>query len=186
MPVSHITKVFSIADAKIGKLLTDPAGGSPTYAAIVDVPGIREIGITVGYTTAELLGDNAILDTNTSLESVEISAEHAKLSLDVLPVLLGGTTTDTGTTPNQIATYGFLGASTPSYWKLEGVTPAGGADIPAGDLHVLLHKLIVTSYEFGFGNRDYQVLSFEARANPLVSTDKLMDVKINETAAAIT
>src|SRR5438105_4195893 len=146
MPISHVSKVYSVDDCKLAKLLTDPSGGSATYSTSLDVPGIKTVEISGNVDTKELRGDNQLLDSNSLLTQVSVAVSHAKISLDVLAVILGGTVADSGTTPNQVAAYDLLGASRFSNFKIEARTPAGGADIPAGDIHFVLHKLILADF----------------------------------------
>lgn len=187
MPISHVSKFFAISDAKIAKLTADPAGGAATYAAVIDVPGIKGVTISGDIKSSELRGDNTLLDANSSLTNITAAISYAKLSLDVLPVILGGTTTDAGVTPNQTATYDLLGDTVFSYWKLEGKTPTAGADTVTGDAHLILHKLMLTSFpEMGFAEEDYQLFSMNAKASPLLaSSKKWLSIVLNETAAAI-
>ncbi len=187
MPISHFSKFFAISDAKIFKVTADPAGGTTTYGAAVDVPGIKSATISGDINTVELRGDNSLLDLNSTLTNISVSIEYAKLSLDVLPVVLGGTTADSGTTPNMIATYDLASTDSFSYFKLEGKTPTAGADTVTGDAHIILHKCILSSFpEMGFAEEDYRTFSMEARATPILGTgNKWITVKLNETAAAI-
>lgn len=186
MPVDHSSKIYAVSDAKIGKVTADPSGGTTTYASLIDVPGIKEAGIGGDVNSVELRGDNTSLDYNATLGALTLSVTHAKVSLDVLPVLLGGTTTDSGAGSTEVATYVQTNTNTFNYWKFEAKTPTNGADPTGGDLHVVLYKCILTSFpEIGFAEEDYQILSFEARAVPRLSDGKIFDIVLNETAAAI-
>lgn len=187
MALSHITKVFATEDAKIAKLTADPTGGSATYATALDVPGIQSIAISGDIDGKELRGDNALLDKFSKLTNISVEVAYAKLSLDVLPVILGGAVTDSGTTPNQVATYELLGSSTFNYFKLEAKTPAGGADTLTGDVHFVLPKLMLSEFpEIGTEEEDYKTISFTADAIPLAATGRWLAIVANETAAAIT
>lgn len=187
MPISRVTKLYSVQDAKISALTADPTGGSPTYGTPIDVPGIQEMSISGEIEVKTLRGDNSKLATNSALSSVEVAVTHAKLSLDVLVAILGGTATDTGTTPAQKSTWDLTGATaTFPPFKLEGVTPPNGVDIVGGDLHWVLHKLTLSAFpDLGFANEDFRVVSFTAQADPLLSNGKLLTAVLNETAAAI-
>jgi hypothetical protein len=178
--------LFAVSDCKISKLTADPAGGTATYATAVDVPGIKTMSIGGDVNTVELRGDNQSLDQNSVLGSLTVSVEHAKISLDVLDVLLGTTTTDSGTTPNMIATTVLLGTNTMNYFKIEGKTPTAGADTVTGDLHFVLHKCILSSFpDLGLAEEDYQTVSFEAVAIPLLANAKSLSIVANETAVVI-
>ncbi|KRV48782.1 phage tail protein [Wenjunlia vitaminophila] len=188
MPLSRVTKIYSVQDAKISALTADPSGGSPTYGTPIDVPGIQEMTITGEIEVKTLRGDNTKLATNSALTNVQVSVTHAKLSLDVLAAILGGAVTDSGTTPAQKTAWTLSSddATLPPF-KLEGVTPPNAVDIVGGDLHWVLHKLTLSSFpEVGFANEDFRVVSFTADADPLLSTGEWITATLNETASAIT
>ncbi|GAA2112433.1 hypothetical protein GCM10009759_55150 [Kitasatospora saccharophila] len=188
MPLSHVSKLFSIVDCKITPLLTDPAGGTATYAAqSIDVPGIRVLTVAGSVQAKTLRGDNKLLDSNSYVDGVTASAEHAKLSLDVLAAILGGTVMDSGTTPAQKSTLGITGANAVlPYFKIEGVTPPGGSDALGGDVHLVLYKCQLSKFpDLGFQGDDYRIPKFEVNCVPLASTDKWFDYVFNETAVPI-
>jgi hypothetical protein len=187
MPLSPVTKLYSVQDAKIAALTADPATGSPTYGALIDVPGIQTMEISGDIETKTLRGDNVKLDSNSTLTNIQVKVDHAKLSLDVLVAILGGTVTASGTTPAQKSVWDLtsLSATLPPF-KLEGVTPSGGVDQVGGDMHWTLHKLVLTAFpDLGFAQEDYRIVSFTADASPLISTGKWISGTINETAAAV-
>lgn len=185
--LSHTTKLFSIVDCKITALTSDPIGGTAAYAATsVDLPGIRSLAISGNMQTKSLRGDNTLLDTETYIDGVTAAAEHAKLSLDALAVMLSGAVTDTGTTPAQKAVWSLTNTSVPLYFKVEGVTPPNGSDLIGGDVHVVLHKCILSKFpEMGMQGDDYRIPKFEVSAVPLASSGKWMDIVFNETAIPI-
>lgn len=186
MPLARTSKVYAVTDCKIYKLTADPAGGAATYAAAVDVPGIKSMEIGGDINSSELRGDNALLDQISTIGSVNVSVQHAKVSLDVLNILLGGTVLDAGVTPNQTTTFSLTSASTPQYFKIEGKTPANGSDFTGGDVHFVLHKCIVSSFpDLGMAEEDYRTVSFEAIALPRLADGKQLDAVFNETAVAI-
>lgn len=185
MAISHITKVYGVVDARISKLTADPSGGSPTYAASLDVPGIKTVQISGDIDVKELRGDNQLLDINSVMTNIQAQITHGKLSLDVLAVMFNSSVVDTGTTPNQVATLDILGNATPQYFRLEAKTPTGGADTSTGDVHFTLWKCICTSFpEIGHDEEDYRIGSFNVRATPLLSNNKWITPVLNETAVA--
>lgn len=187
MPISRVTKVYAIQDAKIAVLTADPAAGSPTYGALIDVPGIKTFEISGDVEVKTLRGDNTKLATNSAITNIQVAITHAKLSLDVLVAILGGTVTESGTTPAQKSVWGLTGSNaTMPPFKLEGVTPPNGVDIVGGDMHVVMHKLSLSAFpDLGFAEEDYRIASFTADADPLLSNNKWIDIVLNETAAAI-
>ncbi|MET7560562.1 phage tail protein [Streptomyces sp. NPDC005479] len=187
MPLQRFTRVYGIQDAKISPLTADPASGTPTYGAAIDVPGIKSFEISGEIEVKTLRGDNTKLATNSAVTNIQVAVTHAKLSLDVLTSILGGTVTDTGTTPAQKSAWDLTGdTATMPPFKLEGVTPPNGVDIVGGDMHVSLHKLTLSAFpDLGFAEEDYRIASFTADADPLLSNKKWISIVLNETAAAI-
>lgn len=191
--LQHVTKAFGVSDCKIAELTSDPSGGSASYATSVDVPGIQTLGPFAGAVEVKYLkGDNTLLDADAVLSGpITGKLQAAKLSLDVIPVILGGTTINAGTTPNQTVTYDQLGGATPTipnYFKIE-ATPAS-IDLLSTtnpDLHVIFWKCKVVGYTFlGAIGEDYRVFDIDVVCVPRLSDGKWWELLIHETAAAIT
>ncbi len=180
MALTTQTKILGINDAKISKLTLDDAT-SLTYGTAVDVPGIRSLKITPNFIEKELRGDEAVLDTYTKLDSIEWSFENAILSLDALAILLGGTVTAAGVTPNQTQTYTLTKDDVPAYFKLE----AKADYTSAGDVHVVLYKCKANKVDYELKGEDYAVVSASGKAIGTVNNGKVKDVVINETAVEI-
>jgi hypothetical protein len=184
MPLSHVSKSYGTRDAKIAPLTADPAGGTATYGALIDVPGIKSVTIGGSVNEKQLRGDHQLLDTEAIIEDITITFDYAKLSQDVLDVLMGGTITDAGTTPTQTATYALLGTDSPGYFRFEAQVAA--ADTVGGDVHLVLYKCKITGIpDIGTAEEDFKTFSVSARAVPRLADSKWMDVVFNETAAAI-
>lgn len=186
MPISHVTKVFAVTDAKIAKLTSDPAGGTAVYATSIDVPGIKSIKISGDVENKKLRGDNALLDSDSTITNITAEVEQAKMSLDELAAFIGMTVVDAGTTPNQTATLDLTSGVKPAPFKLSGVSAT--ADVIGGNVSLILHKCILSSFpEFGLAEEDYQTVSFKCDAMPLLATgNKWLTIAHNETAVVLT
>lgn len=186
MPISHFTKVFAVTDAKVAKLTADPSGGSATYAASIDIPGIKSIKISGDVENKKLRGDNALLDSDSVITNVTAEVEQAKMSLDEVAMFMGMTVVDSGTTPNQVANMDLTGGGKPAPFKLSGVSAT--ADVIGGNVSIILHKCVLSSFpEFGLAEEDYQTVSFKADAMPLLATgNKWLSIAHNETALVLT
>ena len=185
MPVTPTTKtvVFGAADAKIAKLLTDPAGGSATYAAAIDIPGIKSVEITGNISTKELRGDNRLLDSTSSLDSLELKITFSKWDQDLYALFSGGTVTTDTTTGDSTMT--LLGGTTGSYFKLEGISVKGEAGA-ASNVQVTLPKCMATSLpSFALAEEDYATFEVTATVLPRSSDGQFMIVKYNATAATL-
>lgn len=185
MALSHVSKVFAVKDAKIAKVTADPSGGSTTLATSIDVPGIKSVTIGGTVDRKSLRGDNTLLDTSAVLTDVSLSFEYAKLSLDALAVMFGGTVADSGTTPNQTALLAINNTHSLNYFQFQAVAP--GADTIGGDVLITIYKAIITGFPtLGFAEEDYETFSVEAGASPRLSDGKWFDVSLRETTAALT
>lgn len=186
MPISHISKLYAVEDAKIYQLTADPAGGAPTYGAAIDMPGIKVVGIGGSVNSTTLRGDNSLLDSFSVLENVEVSMEWAKINLDAQAIMLGGTVTDSGTTPNQLATYARTRTDKLKYFKLEAKTPTDGVDPVGGDAQLKFYKCVVSGFpEGGLAEEDFQTQSVAIMSVPLISNNAWWDVIIRETAGTL-
>jgi hypothetical protein len=189
MPISHVTKVFAVTDAKLYKLTADPAGGSPTYSAGIDVPGIKKVTIKGDVETKQLRGDNTKLDSDTVLTNITAEIEHAKLSLDALAMMLTQTVTDAGTTPNQTAALDIFGGNVSggvkfAPFKIEAISAT--ADVVGGNVKFQLHKCVLNSFpDMGLAEEDYQTSSFGVDCSPLISNGKWITPTLSETAAVL-
>lgn len=186
MPISHISKLYAVEDAKIAAITADPAGGTTTYGSLLDIPGIKSVAIDGDITSSELRGDNTLLDANSKLSNISVTFNFAKLSLDALAVMLGGTVTDAGAGSAETATYRLLNTNSFGYFKFEAKTPAAGVDEVAGDGHLVFYKCQIASFpSFGLAEEEYQTISVSVNALARLSDNRWMDVVFNETAAAI-
>lgn len=142
MPLTHASVLFDVNDAKVYPLLTDIAGASPTYGAGVDVPGIAAVTVNPNIVSAELKGDARVIATKGRTDRLTFSATYGKISGDVLGVILGTSTTDSGVTPNQLATFRMKSPAALPYFKIE--FQIQDVEEGVGDLRVVLYKCKVT------------------------------------------
>jgi len=186
MPLPHSTKVFAVQDAAIYKMLTDPVGGTVTYAAKTDVPGIKSLAVTRVYAAKELRGDNTLLDQEAILERVTLKIAYAKLAFDVESILGGHVVTDSGTTPNMKTTMKVTPTDVINFWKLE--AQCVRADQIGGDVHIVAYKCkIAAPLDMGMSEEDFQLFGFEAACVQTLGTTAggWLDEVYNETAIAI-
>ena len=183
MPQSHVTKNFGTQQIRIAKLLTDPAGGSATYASSIQLVGAKEFQLTGTVNLKQLRGDNQLLAVDGVPGDLTLKIKHAKLNLDALTVLEGGTLADTGSSPNQVTTYDYLGGTSLVYWKVECQNVA--VDTPGGDLHYILWKCVMSMFPIqGTMEEDYDIYELECRPMPRISDNRWKQVVLNQTAVA--
>lgn len=186
MALSHTSTLFDIDDCKIYPLTADPSGGSPTYGTGIDLPGIQQLQVTFDILTKDLYGDGQVLVTKSKIRKVNATANHAKISLSALAAMIGGTATDTGTTPNQKSDWTLSGHTAPPPFKLEAQILAVDFVPSGGDAHIIIHNATASAAGLGGAQEDFSIPSLGISGVPLISTGKVISVVFNETAVALT
>jgi hypothetical protein len=182
MTLSKQTILLGVDDAKIFELTADTSSAL-TYGSAIDVPGIQKIDLTPKFTERGLKGDEKILDYYVHLDLIAWEIHSAKISLDVLAILEGGTITSSGTTPNQSNTYTVKDSSTPKYFKIEAKANYTAGEV--GDFHMRLFKCKATSVDIDYTTQDYAIVTARGIALPTVNNGNIKEYVINETATAI-
>lgn len=186
MALNHTVKLIELSDIKIAQLLTDD-GSATTYGSTKDMPGAMKIQVSPKADTKQLRGDSMLIDVYTKIIEVELDVECSLFNLDALPILMGGTVSDSGTTPNQITKFSLTSANaTPGYFKIEGQWTY--VNIGVGDAHIVLYKCKITdapSFEISDASGNFGTLKFKAVALPTIFNGNWHDITINETKTAI-
>jgi len=184
MPLGHNTALLSVHDAKVRKLLTDPAGGTATYGPWVDIPDMTSVGLEGDTDVKTRRGDGTIRDRRQVLTGMTITAENTILPADVLSLLEGGTLVDAGVTPNQSWTYTYAGSTKPNYVEFR--AKCDDTDYPSGDFHLVVHKCQLNSkVPLGFTDEDFQTYTYELGSVARNADDKYYTLIANETKLAI-
>lgn len=188
MALQHYSRVLSVDQCRISKLLTEPGLGigACTYAASIQLVGIRNISWEATYKSVELRGDNQVLETDVIPGVIQGKLEYGKMNLDALNLLWGGTVADAGSTPTQTATFTLTGGQLPVYFALEAQCKTTDFFTQPGDVHVRLFKCkIVTGPEILMTDADYGLQAISFKAVQPRSTDSIAKIVFNETAQAI-
>ena len=182
MTISKQTIVIGIDDAKIFELTAD-SSSALTYAAAIEAPGIQKIELAPSVTEKGLNHDEKVLDYYVKTDYFAWAINSAKISLDVLAILEGGTVTTTGATPNQVYTYSINESSVPKYFKLEAKANYSAGEI--GDFHLKLYKCKANNIDVLYSANDYAIVSASGVAIATTHDGSIKDYVINETATAI-
>ena len=152
------TITLGIRDLKISPLLKDDSTGVE-YGAPIDVPGVKEIQITLIQDEKELTGDGVILDTYNKRKGYEVSFRNAQFTQAVLDIINGSTTTETGEVGNKVYTTEDEATDEPGYFALEF---APERSVGEKDYHRQLYK-VSGSYSEEYTEEDYMVCSFSGK-----------------------
>jgi hypothetical protein len=182
--LAHSTVIRGISDAGLYPLTADTTG-SLTYGTKVDVVGIRQLTLTPELDQSEIDGDDVTIDSRAKLKKFSGKAKAAKIHLDVLSKLLGSTVTDSGSTPNQLATLTVAAADVIPKFKIAGQ----GSQVDTGLAAVTFtaYKCALTGgLELQLQTGDYLVFDFEFDAVFTTNTpSKILDIVFQETLVAL-
>lgn len=160
---SHETKRYGVSDAKIYRVTGDTASAY-TYGPGIDVPGIKAITLDAQTSTKTLRGDNSLIDSMISLDSISGTIQFAKDSQDVTAAALGLTVEDDTNTSELMID----GEATPQPLRLEAI--AAGSDFVSGGVKLYIAKLYMVPIA-GFAEEDYQTMSVPFTCTPTVWRD---------------
>lgn len=169
MALAHQSRLFSVNDAAIYKLLTDPAGAPPTYASKTDVTGIQALTSNMEMDIKRLYGDNTLIAVNAVFRGVKGKLTFGKFNFDVMAASTSASASDSGSTPNQKTTLTLAQFDLPAAFKLEAQTKQ--VDYVGGDIHFLYWKSTAGSMDmFGFNNQDFNDQGMDFETEPLIGT----------------
>lgn len=156
MAISDHLITYTITDLKV-IAYTGGALGSE----LVDMPGIRSCQITLGNDAVELRGDNRVLSIVDTGNTLEFQFEAGGMDLEALAIVLGGTSADSGTTPDAIRTLQIDGDDARPYFGFVGVAPS---DDGSQDLHIFVPRAKATgSFEITAQDQEFLVPSISGR-----------------------
>ena len=118
MALKTVTKLFGVDDAKLFPV-TEDSEDKFTCGTGIDLPGVRQISLTYEIEEKSLTGDEKVLEVSNKIKSVTFNMEYAKLSLEVLAQLTGGTYTTTGSDDTETGKFTFGGGDLPNYFQLK-------------------------------------------------------------------
>ena len=182
MTVSKKTALLGVDDCKIYPVTADTSS-TFTCGTGVDVPGIKQISVTLEVDEKELTGDERTLATSAKIKSVTFNTEYAKLSQEVLAILAGGTQTSA----TNSETFRVDETSLPSYFQLQAQIK-NADDLNGGDCHIIIYKAKATALPINGTEGDFATYTFDGRG---VFTEckwsdnksRLCDVVYNATAS---
>lgn len=174
---------YGLRDVKLTPY-TDGAG--TTLGEPIDLPNSRTFSFSEAEEFTELRGDDKVVTTRGQGASVEWDLEAGGLSFEAVKVMVGGTITETGVTPNQKKTFTKKVTDSRPFFKVEGqaISDSGG------DLHGVLDRCRCTgNLEGAFGDGEFFLTSGSGVALPSLiaaRVDTLYEFVQNETVTAIT
>lgn len=183
--VTAITAIATDAITVSPALPAAPSTGATVFMTTgYPLTGAKGLVYTPQMKTVDLRGDNTFLDTDSVLQSISFELTMAKINFDVIALMLGGTVTDSGTTPNQQTSWSLPDSPTFNYFRLE--ARCKSADPPAGDIHIILNKVKAADAPLvGFVEEDYDYPKLKLKPVPPNGTTPWLQIVMNETALPV-
>ena len=160
MALKTVTKLFGVDDAKLFPV-TEDSEDKFTCGTGIDLPGVRQISLTYEIEEKSLTGDEKVLEVSNKIKSVTFNMEYAKLSLEVLAQLTGGTYTTTGADDTETGKFTFGGGDLPNYFQLKAQILDTSND--GGDVHFCIYKAKATAIPINGVQDDFATLTFDGR-----------------------
>lgn len=161
MAANTRTSVFSVKEAYVFPLLRDVEGELPLYGRGVKCPAIQTVSLTENLTTVNLPGDGTNVDSQSEIESVELSIEHGQLD-HVLNAIVKGGLHRILTSESQ---YVFGGSDQGNQFCLAIRATKLGA--PGADYVLRVWKLVAGTSSKNIANKEFKQNTFDATASQL-------------------
>lgn len=165
--------VLGLRDVKVTKL-----DGS----AQEDLDAAQEFTVSIVVATSELEGDDVVKASISRVIKGEGKAMAGSMSTAALGIVLGGTPSTSGSTPNRVTTLSVTNVLRPPYFKLYGMA----YDDELGALQILIPKAkIAGNIQFTLNTGDnWNTPGFDFNCLG-DGSGVIMDIKQLETAAAL-
>ena len=160
MALKTVTKLFGVDDAKLFPV-TEDSETQFTCGEGIDLPGVRQISLTYEIEEKSLTGDEKVLEVSNKIKSVTFNMEYAKLSLEVLAQLTGGTYTTTGSGDSETGVFTFGGGDLPNYFQLKAQILDTSNE--GGDVHFCIYKAKATAIPLNGVQDDFATLTFDGK-----------------------
>lgn len=190
MALKTVTKLFGVDDAKLFPVLTDTEDEF-TCGTGIDLPGVRQISLTYEIEEKSLTGDEKVLDVSNKIKSITFNMEYAKLSLEVLAQLTGGTYSTSGEADTETAKFTFGGGDLPNYFQLK--AQILDTNNEGGDVHFCIYKAKATAIPINGTQNDFATFTFDGRGvytehefgEGQTKQTKLLDIELHAKATPL-
>jgi hypothetical protein len=172
---------FGMRDIKVTPITANVAGAI-TYGTFVDLPAAQTLSWNTTEDYEQVRGDDIVQGEHGNGRLIEWELAAGGISVDAAAVMLGGTVSSTGVTPNVVKTLAWLGTTAAPYFRIDGQA----INDNGGDFKVVIYRAKATGGmegEFADGSFFTSGISGNGYAN---ADNELFDLVHSETAANIT
>jgi hypothetical protein len=171
---------FGMRDIKVTPITANVAAGI-TYGTYVDLPASQTLSWNTTEDYEQVRGDDVVQGEHGNGRLIEWELEAGGVSIDAAAVIMGGTVTSSGTTPNIKKTLAWAGTTAAPYFRIDGQA----INDNGGDTKVTIYRAKATGgMEGEFADGSFLTSGFSGNGYPNAD-DKLFDIIHTETAASI-
>lgn len=186
MAISLLSRPLGIDQLVITPIILDEPGLNLVYGTPVRLYGAQSAGFMEEYITADLEGDQDILDVYSKIKALQGSFTWGVHGLDGWATLINAATTTGGASPNQYATLTLDNRQLPGYYRIEIQTQYLGNDMQGYDLHITLGKCKIHKSDRKLVMNKHIEQAIEVRAlRPMGNNASLYQETMNQTAQSI-
>jgi len=167
MGLAKSSGIYGIKQLQIKQQLTDVVGSAPTYGTAIPIPGIKLLGMDKKINTQDSRGDEMLMDTEDTLDSIDISWDNVELPMTACQAIEGAVLSNSGTGAEEVNAMLEHANAVGNYFKIEAIAKRGSNGV-AGVM-VELYKVRGT-LTYSFKGEDFAVCSFKGKALPIRGT----------------
>lgn len=172
MAANTRTTVFSVKEAYVYPLLRDVEGELPLYGRGIKCPAIQTVSLTENLTTVNCPGDGTNVDSQSEIDSLEMSIEHGQLDHVLNAIVKGGLHRILASESQYI----FGGSDQGNQFCLAFRATKLGA--PGADYVLRVWKLVAGTSSKNMANKEYKQNTFDATASQVQG--KILHVNGND------
>lgn len=171
---------FGLRDIKVTPITANLVGAI-TYGTFVDLHAAQTMSWNTTEDYEQVRGDDVVQGEHGNGRLIEWEMESGGYTLDAAAVIMGGTVTSSGTTPNIQKTLAWLGTTAAPYFRIDGMA----INDNGGDTKVIIYRAKATGgMEGEFADGSFLTSGFSGNGYPNAD-DKLFDLAHWETTGAI-
>lgn len=181
MTLTKQAVVLGVTDAKVASVTTNTTS---TYAkgSYTDVPGIKEVTLSVIADEKEATGDETIMANFIIKKGYELSFNNAMVDLSVVAAINGSSVATSGGNDTEVASLTEFSTDVPAEFNFHFKTDYVDGDV--ADFH-MEYYVCKGHIDVVPKSGDVYEMSFKGKAYPRLSDKAIRCLTMNETAAAI-
>lgn len=180
MAVPNPALPYGMRDIKVTPITANTAGAI-TYGTFVDLPASQTLSWNTTEDYEQIRGDDIVQGEHGNGRLVEWELAAGGLGIDAVAVIMGGTVSSSGVTPNIIKKLATVGTVAAPYFRIDGQA----INDNGGDTKVVIYRAKATGgLEMSFEDGTFMTTGISGNGYPNAD-NALYDIAVYETATNI-